>query len=460
MKFSTLLKSNKLQGWEEYYIQYNNLVKYLKSDINRFKSLLTSEYTKITNFFNEIEQQTDEQRKVLLTILSGNLNDETPYKTNKKERFKHLDLIERIKKMRDNHEANGKSVSTEDFLTEFSDLDSQISDIEKNKKVAITESDVSMGGEESDFENIKIINKVDEEIKNIKDHKKRRMFNFDHFKINTPFEKRKKEKAFHELLQAINSVKSFRDINYMGLSIVIRKYKNNKGNDEFSSAFLKKLHQSHFGKSKKIDKMQKEVRYIYKKVFVLDDKLQAQIIFKRIGKKVKPDPWLTFLVGVLGSLLGIIIFNTDFEQNSSVKRVIFSIGLIQFGAFLFGLCNLVFIKYDINYNLIFNFDVISTLSPVEFIFYISVSMNFTFLACFFLIKSHPQLLMYSVVGLNIVIIILPFDILWLNSRLYFISVFLGTLASGFRKVYFKNFFLQMCFKALLLASRCYYLNLV
>ena len=233
MKFSTLLKSNKLQGWEDFYIQYNNLIKYLKNDTNRFKSLLLSEFTKITEFFNGIEDQTDEQRNLLFKIVRENFTENQTKNRNNKKKY------EIIEKINTSSEKKEKLINDELYSNK----------INKSKSLVERENDLSFGGEESDFENIKIVEDIKSPEK--KDNKKRRMLNFDTFKINGPFEKRKKEKAFHELLQAINSVKSYRDINYMGLSIIIRKYINKIGSDEFSSDFLKKLHQSHFRKCKK-----------------------------------------------------------------------------------------------------------------------------------------------------------------------------------------------------------------
>lgn len=428
MKFSTLLKSNKLQGWEDFYIQYNNLIKYLKNDTNRFKSLLLSEFTKITEFFNGIEDQTDEQRNLLFKIVRENFTENQTKNRNKKK-------YEIIEKINTSSEKKEKLINDELYSNK----------INKSKSLVERENDLSFGGEESDFENIKIVEDIKSPEK--KDNKKRRMLNFDTFKINGPFEKRKKEKAFHELLQAINSVKSYRDINYMGLSIIIRKYINKIGSDEFSSDFLKKLHQSHFRKSKKIDKMQKEVRSVYKKVFVLNDKFKAQIIFKKIGKKLRPDPFLTFLIGVFLTALVVIIYCADLDQNPFVKRIAYNVGLIQFGAFLFGVCDLLFIKYDINHNLIFNFDVISNLSPIDFLLNITLTLNLTFLSCLIFIKKYPDILAYGLVCVPICIIALPFNILWYKSRLYFISVFIGTLVSGFRKVYFKNFFFADVFQS-------------
>ncbi|WUR03950.1 xenotropic and polytropic retrovirus receptor 1-like protein [Vairimorpha necatrix] len=448
MKFSTLLKSNKLQGWEQFYLQYSKLLNYLKKDKHKFKSLLQSEFTKITDFFNDIENQTDEQRKILFKIISVTLTDNKLEEKHFKNKLKHRQLREKMDKIKEE----------EDKLNKLRELSLQSKTNTSNSIVNLNE-DLSVGGEESDYENIHIIEKT--KSKEQKERKKQKFLNFDSFIINAPFEKRKKEKAFHELLQAINSVKSFRDINYMGLKNIIRKYMFKNGSDEFSSDFLKKLHQSHFGKSKKIEKMQKDVRFVYKKVFVLDDNLQAQNIFKRIGKKDKPHPFITFFIGVSLTILLFLICITDLNQNQKVKIIASNIALLQLGGFLFGLCELLFVKFNINYNHIFNFDVISNLSPVNFLLFLSITLNITFLACFLFIEKIPNILIYGLIFLPISIIILPFDILWYKSRLYFISVFIGTFFSGFRKVYFKNFFFADVFQSFTpcLKTLCFELGL-
>ncbi|EQB59658.1 hypothetical protein NAPIS_ORF02778, partial [Vairimorpha apis BRL 01] len=95
MKFSTLLKSNKLQGWEDFYIQYDNLIKYLKTDPLKFKNLLIKENTKITTFFNEIEEQANQQKNELLMLVKNNLiyDSSTKYK-NFKDKLYQNELID------------------------------------------------------------------------------------------------------------------------------------------------------------------------------------------------------------------------------------------------------------------------------------------------------------------------------------------------------------------------------
>lgn len=548
MKFSTLLKSNKLQGWEDFYIQYDLLIKYLKSDPLKFKNLLINENTKITTFFNEIEEQANQQKNELLMLVKNNLLHDTNRFKNFKEKVQQNELIEDISKIITSIDKNNKMPFE---LGEYTDF--EFSDFERKNEFA-DQTEISFGGEESDFECVNLIDKNEQNNSNVNlnneklnvkfigeafkdgkildsenvsqlsidefhrersgyknvpymknrenfstsqeninksrkfintsqenlnksndyinkdnDHinksrehinrtrenvkinntekkaQKKRSFNFL-FSFNT-FENRKKEKAFHEILQAINSVKSFRDINYMGMTILIRKYKIKYGADEFSSSFLKKLHRSHFGKSKKIDNMQKDIRFVYKKVFNLDDKSQANNIFKRIGKKVKSDPWLCFIAGVLVSIFCFIFYNIDFSKNENVKCVAYLIGLIHLGFFCFGLCNILFSVYNINYDLIFNFDVISKLSPERLIVYSTALANATFIACYFFIVTNQKFVNYFIVAGNLLIAFLPIDVLCYNSRLYLISVFFGTMISGFRKVYFKNFFFADVFNS-------------
>ncbi|KAF9764711.1 Xenotropic and polytropic retrovirus receptor 1 like protein [Nosema granulosis] len=418
-----------IHNLEDFYIQYDLIKSCLKQDRNKFKQLLDSNFIKIAEFYYDIKIQTESQMKKLFEYLSENIDDK-----------KILEITSRSKR-KDTATESSEDENCSDYL--YSSESGPIKD-------SGVESHASQTGIESDVETLdgSLISDIPEENMNLVEGcnkygylDKKRGFIFSSFNITGLFERRKREKAFHELMQAITFVIRYKDINYLGMTILISKYKRMYPNDPYASEFLKKVHSSPFYKSKRAARIQKDIRKVYRRIFAKDDKNRAKFVFKHIGRKTKVDPWTTFILGILLTITCVLIYTTDYNEEAfCVKKVVYSLGLCHLGGLLFGGCILLFEKYDINYKLIFNFDVVSSMTSVKYELTVSCFIFFEFLAAFLFANAYPKTTMYTVLFTNLFIIFCPFDIVFYRSRLYLISVIPGMIGSIFKSVFFKHFF--------------------
>lgn len=437
MKFSNLLKSNMIRDLEDFYIQYDLIKSCLKLDKKRFERLLDSNFIKISEFYYDIKLQTESQMNKLFDYLRENIDDKKILEITKKKK----------KKGKKKKEESSSETSEEEhiLIEEFNDNIQA-----ERRKDCGTESNASQTGIESDVETLdgSLVSDILDNYTNTSDGNskhsyldKRRGFIFSSFNLAELFEKRKKEKAFHELMQAITFVIRYKDINYLGMTILISKFKKLYPHDPYANEFLKKVHSSAFYKSKRAVKIQKDIRRVYRRIFAKDDKNRAKFVFNQIGRKAKADPWTTFMLGILLTITCFLVYTTEYKDEAQcVQNMVYSLGLCHLGGLLFGCCIFLFESYDINYKLIFNFDVVSSMTSVKYELTVSCFVFFEFLAAFLFGNIYPKVTMYVILFTNLFFIFCPFDIIFYRSRLYLISVIPGMVGSIFKSVFFKHFF--------------------
>lgn len=415
MGYSQTLKKYTIDEWKDYYLDYTTLKqKAKKSNKNDeyfqdFKNSLYEELSKVNKFYFLLETKAvDEKNKIFNNFESK----ETLFVTD--------DIY------------TGKNTN-KDKATSYNDIN-----LRKSKT---TESGQSMMG----FDGLA-----------------------DFINIGKGFSKRKKEKHVTEFLHSLINIKSYRDINTSGF-IGIAKIANQtldggrKNNGiKFIDWFMEKLKKNYFYKSRRISSIKKATKKMYKNMFAKDQPKKAKGVFRRLSRGKRANDTLYLLSGVfigISSVLS-IIYNLNYKSN-----VINAINNIFIGFILFGLSAKVFKNNLVNYKFIFNFDMASTMSDSSYLFMVSLMLLFNNLI--FYIMNTKWLLPYSgsIPGILLVIYFFvlfnPFNILFLNSRIYLISVLsrailLPTSTIRFRHFYFIDFL--QTFKYSIVETSSYFLN--
>lgn len=381
MGFSTSLKSNAVNEWKDYYLDYDRLRMRIRHD--DFKQAMHSELTKVNSFYFLLEKKAVDERNKL------------------------LDEPARVEDMKAQTETTDTEAvpKTKHAIAVADRLDSDTCD---SDSPFLSESLSSFIG-------------ID--------------------RVST----RKKEKHITEFLHSLVKIKSYRDLNSTGFVKLARKYSEIHKNQQFFDKFMEKLRETYFYKSKRIDTIRNAVKKMYRRVFAKDQPGKARSVFRRLGKGSKSLDTYYIICGILIGASATLAVTATEHLDSSVGEspqhgLFYGINNIFLGFVLFGFCLKIFKNISVNYKFIFNFDVVSPMNNSTYMLLVS-SLMFVNVALFKLRDMLPVDAAYLQVLVPLAVLLNPFDILFLNSRIYLMGVlargiFLPVSTIRFRHFYF------------------------
>lgn len=446
MRFSNTLKSNQVNEWKENYVSYEVLKPLILEDKERFKIKVASELKNINDFFFLLEKKAMAE---------------------KEEIFDDVDVnIEGKRASDDFHVQSGYSQEDNGYLSDGYAVDKEghhsVLKMGDGKFCEVETGDTGIESENEESGAITLSEGTGDRhlyfSKGSSSERKRGIGRI--FRLPKQFEKRKREKNIQEFLHAVISIKRFRELNYTGLMKLSRKYDKIYPSERFHESFAKKVNDSYFNKSKRIDDVYKAVKELYKNVFAKDDPDKARTVFRKLKSRSKTDPGISYLSGVLGGMSVMLMCMMDFQKKQKDMELFFALVLFQYSAFLFGLCFVVFKRFYINYKFIFNFDVCSSLDSGKYLFLVSLFIFVNTLGTWIntkLLHFDP----YWMVFIQLMALVAPHKIFHYNSRFYFLSVFSKITILPLSFVRFRHFYfadvgqsLTFCFKRLLFYGTC------
>jgi xenotropic and polytropic retrovirus receptor 1 len=425
-----------MNEWKDKYLAYDELKSLIARDREKFKARIYEDLHKISDFYFVLEKKG----------VSA-----------KEEIFEDINIYLRDKKSMDDLEVQSEhSQEKTRHIGESAASDSSV----YNGRARIQEGagkSFDLEGDESDNEESGTRSNESEEHANGGAGEKKKGLERI-FKFPRQFEKRKREKNIHELLHALITIKRYRELNYIGMVKLSRKYDKHYPSEKFHEDFVKRLNASYFNKSKRIDLVHKAVKALYKQVFAEDDPRKARLVFSSLKKKNRSDPLSSFLSGLLGGVSLVLGLFTSFEDRKKDRDLFLAMALIYYGCFLFGGCLLIFKSFYINYKFIFNFDVCSTMNTSK---YLLVVATFAFInsSGTYLNTSFVKLSPYWIVLLQALLLLLPLKTLHYDSRFYLFSTLFRIIVLPLSLVRFRHFYFadvaqsfMFCLKKIALCS--------
>lgn len=415
MGFSNSLKSNVVNEWKDYYLDYDRLRSKIKH--RDFKPSLYNEMAKVNNFYFLLEKKAvDEKNKIF------------------EEAFKQEIEIEKARTETTDTELIQKPKRTRNSLLEQTD----------DEDACLSKKNYTISNETSttDFDMNSSFNLSDKFV--------------DFMNIKKGFRKRKKEKHITEFLNSLVKIKSYRDLNSTGFIKLAKKYSEVHKNPKFYEKFTKKLEENYFYKSKRIGSIKNATKKIYKQLFAKNEPGKAKTVFKRLGKDSKSIDIYYIAAGLLMGTTIPLGLRMDKEAFAGKNAYLLFHAISNFfwGIILFGLALKIFKNFAINYKFIFNFDVVSSMNNSKYVLLISSllflnTILFTSLPNIASILSINQyvaedLACYFAIILPAFIFLCPLNIFFRNSRIYLMAVlaraiFLPISSIRFRHFYFIDF---------------------
>ncbi|CAD26448.2 hypothetical protein [Encephalitozoon cuniculi GB-M1] len=428
MRFSNTLKANQVDEWKENYVSYEALKPLIGRDKGGFAARIDEELRKINDFFFLLEKKAVIEKEEIFADVGISPED----RLNKDLGVRIRDLQKKTECMSDDQggRLRIKTDRSAEFDNEGDDEDSR------------------NGSEEDESDNFEYLTK-----KTGRSADERGLGGI--FKISRRFERRRREKNIQEFLHAVISIKRFRELNYTGLMKLSKKYDRMYPQERFHEAFSRSVNESYFNKSRRIDDVYRSVKELYTNVFAKDDPAKARTVFRKLKGKRRADPFVSYASGVLGGISLAIIGLMDFGNKQMDKELFFSMALLQYGAFLFGVSLAIFKRFHINYKFIFNFDVCSSLSSDKYLFVTSLSIFSNAVGTWINI-SFVHLNPYYLVLVHFLILMMPFKVLYHESRFYLLLVVFRIIVFPMSFVRFRHFYfadvgqsLTFCFKKML-----------
>ncbi|KAM0679267.1 Xenotropic and polytropic retrovirus receptor 1 [Binucleata daphniae] len=428
MKFHKTLEKGQINAFKDFYIPYNELKSYIKTDKAKFYRRLSESLGKLNGFFIELENEMMISKKEVLKddkkrMISDAANDES---------IAHVSLDENIKII-DNKEQKidsvTKKVKKEDALDDTVDTKKTV---QINKQSSV---DGCKSLDDSDLGNAKIL-------QNFLNRNAKKFISY--MNLKKMYNTRKKERRVAGFILNCEKLKDFASINYTGYKKILKKYDKNH-NENFTGDFLPLVENSYFYKSKRIEKMLNEAKSYYKKNFAQNNKQKAKNVFKNILQKEKSSAFASFFAGGFTFLSFFLLCYLN-KHNLVDKNFLFCTNLFFYGAFLFGICMILFDKVYINYAFIFQFDVTSKGNIGEYfmlVSFFSIVFNFgIYMTCN--IESVKPVVFLII---DFCILIFPFDVFARSARLFFVYAVLKIITTPKFHVQFRHFYIADCLQS-------------
>lgn len=271
------------------------------------------------------------------------------------------------------------------------------------------------------------------------------------------------KKAVYELYRSMELLKSYKLMNRIAFRKLIKKY-DKTTKDSLLNTYMKKIDDSYFSKSETLDNLMTNVEELYTRYFengnrkVSIAKLRTSAVEKTyyvsdyfsglfLGIAI-PFVILAFVVGIHRTQTGYFI------NGKYLLQIWGGFFVMLLMAWLFSINCLVWTKYKVNYKFIFEFNQHDTLDFKQYM--VLPSLLFFFGGIIAWLSFHdfwPNTFSgydfpWLFLAVSMAILLCPFDMFFLNARLWLLSTFTRLLLSGFYPVEFKDFFLGDIFCSL------------
>lgn len=271
------------------------------------------------------------------------------------------------------------------------------------------------------------------------------------------------KKAIYELYRAMELLKSYRLLNRTAFRKLIKKYDKATG-DTTLADYMKKVDELHFVKSDVLDNLINNIEELYTSHFENGNRKVA-VTKLRSNPQEQTFYAANYLSGLnIGMGLPLVVYAMYLGLHFTLSgKLIHGEYLLQiWGGFfvilvmalLFGVNCLVWTKYKVSYKFIFEFNQHDALDYKQYMLIPSVLFFFLGLIAWFSFedfwdkefigRDFPWIFLVVCAA----IIVCPFDIFYLNARLWLVSSMMRLLLSGFYPVEFRDFFLGDIFCSL------------
>lgn len=275
--------------------------------------------------------------------------------------------------------------------------------------------------------------------------------------------KRMMKKAIYELYRAMELLKSYRTMNRTAFRKLVKKY-DKATNDNTLVDYMKKVDDLHFVKSDVLENLMNNIEELYTQHFENGNRKVA-ITKLRANPQESTFYAASYFSGLfMGWGIPLIVYamylgihNTlsgTLPHGQYLLQIWGGFFIMVLMALLFGLNCLVWSKFKVSYKFIFEFNQRDALDYKQYLLIPSIMLFWLGLIAWFSFedfwdrefigRDFPWI--FLLIGL--VILICPFDIFYLNARLWLISSLFRLLLSGFYPVEFRDFFLGDIFCSL------------
>jgi len=398
MGFSNTLKSNAVNEWKDYYLDYDKLRAKVKNP--DFRAVLYNEVIKINNFYFLLERKAVDEKNTLFSDIMA----EFPGETGRELRV----------------QSGNTDVEAEPTKTRgVSELE-EIDDHDLN----------TVGGN-----NTNVNESTGNENKSMMQSEGLASF----IPLKKGYARRKKEKHITEFLHSLVKIKAYRDLNATGLLKLAKKYASFNENQAFYAKFNDRLRETYFYKSKRIDSIRNAVKKMYKQIFAKGQPEKAKTVFRRLGRGGSKTLDVFYMLSglLIGSASTVIMWS--YGDLSKEYSIMTAVNNILLGFVFFGLCLKTFKNFSINYKFIFNFDVVSSMNNSIYFLIISTLM-FLNSTLFLLLPEIKEYSTYMQLVIPIVFLFNPFDCVFFNSRIYLVTVYARGFFLPLSTIRFRHFY--------------------
>ncbi|PON79407.1 SPX domain containing protein [Parasponia andersonii] len=271
--------------------------------------------------------------------------------------------------------------------------------------------------------------------------------------------------AFVELYKGLGYLKTYRNLNMLAFVKILKKFDKVTGK-QVLPIYLKVVESSYFNSSDKIINLADEVEELFIKHFADEDRRKAMKYLK--PRQHKESHSVTFFIGLFTGCF--IALFTGYIIMAHLLGFMFGLLFLHF--FLYG-CNIfAWRKTRINYSFIFELAPTKELKYRDVFLICTTSMTVVvgvmFVHLSFLTKGYSYTQVQAIPGLLLLAFLLlllcPFNIIYLSSRYRFLCVIRNIILSPLYKVVMLDFFMadQLCSQVPMLRNleyvACYYIT--
>lgn len=271
------------------------------------------------------------------------------------------------------------------------------------------------------------------------------------------------KKAVYELYRLMELLKSYRLMNRIAFRKLMKKYDKTTG-DSMLTEYMKKVDDTYFSKSDVLDNLMTRVEEMYTRYFENGNRKVS--VTKLRTSAVEKTYYMSDYFGgfFMGLALPFVVYSIYLGLYKTLTgELINGKYLLQiWGGFfvivlmscLFSINCLVWTKFKVNYKFIFEFNQHDTLDFKQYMLLPSLFLFFGgFTAWFSFQNFWPDIFSgydfpWIFLGVSLAVILCPFDIFFLNARIWLLSTITRLLLSGFYPVEFRDFFLGDIFCSL------------
>ncbi|XP_026453771.1 phosphate transporter PHO1 homolog 1-like [Papaver somniferum] len=289
--------------------------------------------------------------------------------------------------------------------------------------------------------------------------------------------------AFVELYKGLGYLKTYRNLNMLAFVKILKKF-DKVTEKQALTIYLKVVENSYFNTSDKVVKLADEVEELFVKHFADDDRRKAMKYLK--PRHRKESHTVTFFIGlftgcfialfagyiIMAHIAGMYTRRSDTVYMETVYPVLSMFSLLFLHFFLYG-CNIfMWRKTRINYSFIFELAATKDLKYRDVFLICTTSMTavvgIMFVHLSLIAKGYSSSVIRAIPGVLVLLFLLllmcPFNIVYLSSRVRFLRVIRNIVLTPLYKVVMLDFFMadQLCSQVPTLRNleyvACYYIT--